>query len=70
MSFWRFATCAVLFAISVTSLLAGRVQAQGGYGRGMGRHGGEDRSQERRASENPGADIAKRFQDMAATKAV
>lgn len=69
MSFWRFAICAVLFAISMTSLLVGRAEAQGGYGRGMGRHGGEDRSQERRPSEDPGADIAKRFQDMAATKA-
>jgi len=70
MSFWRFATWAVLLAISMTSLLASRAQAQGGYGRGMGRHGGDDRSQERRPSEDPGADIGKRFQDMAATKPV
>lgn len=60
----------LVLGIAFATIASSRAPAQG-YpgGRGMGRHGGEG-SGERRQSEDPSAEISKRFEDMAATKLV
>jgi hypothetical protein len=52
----------------VCSVWSRGAQAQG-YGRGMGRHAGEGSAQ-RRQSDDPSAEISKRFEEMAEAKPV
>jgi hypothetical protein len=60
--------CASLGLVLVAA--ATSAAAAQGYGRGMGRRGGGEQSEERHQSDDPAADLEKRFQDMAATKPV